>query len=68
MMVHILSLAVCTFGVVSAMINQIKLSQGMEPDSMVITWSSGAVSENSQVQYGTSSTNLEMLAEGGDGM
>ena len=56
---------------VSAVANavfQIKLSQGMDPTSMVVTWSTnGTVSGNSQVVYGTVKTNLKMLAEGGDG-
>ena len=56
---------------VSAVANavfQIKLAQGMDPTSMVVTWSTnGTVSGNSQVIYGTVKTNLKMLAEGGDG-
>ena len=46
---------------------QIKLSQGLDPTSMVVTWSTNGTIGNSQVIYGTTKTNLNLLGEGGDG-
>lgn len=61
-------LLLCAITVATAKVFQIKLAQGPDPTSMVITWSTnGTISYNSQVMYGTVKTSLKMLAEGGDG-
>ena len=54
--------------VATAKVFQIKLAQGSDPTSMVVTWSTNGTSTyNSHVIYGTVKTSLKMLAEGGDG-
>ena len=61
-------LLLCAITVATAKVFQIKLAQGPDPTSMVVTWSTnGTISYNSQVMYGTVKTSLKMLAEGGDG-
>ena len=61
-------LLLCAITAVTAKVYQIKLSQGSDPTSMVVTWSTNGTSTyNSHVIYGTAKTSLRMLAEGGDG-
>ena len=61
-------LLLCAITAVTAKVYQIKLSQGSDPTSMVVTWSTNGTSTyNSHVIYGTVKTSLRMLAEGGDG-
>ena len=62
------TLLLCALSVATATVFQIKLAQGLDPTSMVVTWSTnGTSSGNSQVIYGTVKTSLTMLAQGGDG-
>ena len=61
-------LLLCAISIATGNVYQIKLAQGSDPTSMVVTWSTnGTTSGNSQVIYGTVKTSLKMLAEGGDG-
>ena len=62
------TLLLCALSVATATVFQIKLAQGLDPTSMVVTWSTnGTSSGNSQVLYGTVKTSLTMVAEGNDG-
>ena len=64
----IAALLLCSLSVAYGFVYQIKLSQGLDPTSMVVTWSTNnTVSGNSQVIYGTTATSLNLMAEGGDG-
>ena len=61
-------LLLCALSVATSKVFQIKLAQGSDPTSMVVTWSTNGTSPgNSQVMYGTVKTSLKMMAEGGDG-
>ena len=62
------TLLLCALSVATATVFQIKLAQGLDPTSMVVTWSTnGTSSGNSQVIYGTVKTSLTKVAEGSDG-
>jgi hypothetical protein len=62
------TLPLCALSVATATVFQIKLAQGLDPTSMVVTWSTnGTSSGSSQVMYGTVMTSLTMVAEGSDG-
>ena len=60
-------LFLCTLSVACGYVYQIKLSQGRDPTGMAVVWSTnGTVSGNTQVIYGTTSTNLNLLGEGAE--
>ena len=68
MTTYLACLLLCAISFATATVFQIKLAQGSDPTSMVVTWSTnGTVAGNSHVQYGTVKTSLKMLAEGSDG-
>ena len=62
------TLLLCALSFATAEVFQIKLAQGLDPTSMVVTWSTnGTSSGNSQVIYGTEKTSLTTVAEGSYG-
>lgn len=60
------SLLLCSLSAVYGTVSQIKLAQGVDPTSMVVTWSTD-VGKNSQVMYGTSQTSLTLIGTGVSG-
>ena len=64
---NIATLLLCSLTAAFGHVYQIKLSQGLDPTSMVVTWSTNGTIGNSQVIYGTTKTSLNLLGEGGDG-